>query len=198
MRTHVPLGLTLALAAGAYAQQDGRVHAGEQPPQPLRGDIHGFADPGRIRSFTQLCGRADAIVDGVVETDDSRLMPDPGRGLPIETDFRIAVNRALKGSIDTPELVVSEKGGTVGELHLIMNFPLLQRGDRYILFLYADKRPGIPPVPGLPRYQAEIFYGTFKVGEGKIRPFFRNPFEGKYTGLTSDEFAAAVAAELKH
>jgi hypothetical protein len=198
MRTLVPLGLTLALAAGAYAQQDGRVHAGEQPPQPLRGDIHGFADPGPIRSFTQLCGKADAIVDGVVETDASRLMPGPGRALPIETDFRIAVSRVLKGSIDAPELVVSEKGGTVGELHLIMNFPLLERGERYILFLYADKRPGIPPVPGLSRYEAEIFYGTFKVGEGKIQPFFRSPLEGKYTGLTPEEFAVAIAAELKH
>jgi hypothetical protein len=47
-------------------------------------------------------------------------------------------------------------GGTFGELHLIMNFPLLQRGERYVLFLYADKRPGVPPAPGLPRYKAEI------------------------------------------
>ena len=65
------------------------------------------------------------------------------------------------------------------------------------MFLYPDKRPGIPPVNGLPRYQAEIFYGTFKIESGKIQPFFGDPFEGKYTGLTLDDFAAEIAAELK-
>jgi hypothetical protein len=171
MRTLVPLGLTLALAAGAYAQQDGRVHAGEQPPQPQRGDIHGFADPGPMRSFTQLCGKADAIVDGVVETDASRLMPGPGRALSIETDFRIAVSRVLKGSIDTSELVVSEKGGTVGELHLIMNFPLLQTGNRYILFLYADKRPGVPRFPVFHDTRPRSSTGLSRAGRERFNPF---------------------------
>jgi hypothetical protein len=194
MRTLVPWGLTLALAACASAQ-NGRVRAGEEPPQPQRGEIHAIADPAPIRSFKELCGKADVIVEGVVETDASRLMP--GRATHIETDFWVAVDRVLKGSIDTPELVVSEMGGTFGELHLIMNFPLLQRGGRYVLFLYAEKRPGIPPVPGLPRYQAEIFYGTFKVVAGKIQPFLRDPFQGKYTGLTSDGFAAEITAELE-
>jgi len=42
MRTLLPWGLTLALAAGA--QQDGRVRAGEEQPQPQRGEIHAIAD----------------------------------------------------------------------------------------------------------------------------------------------------------
>ena len=121
----------------------------------------------------------------------------PGRGTHIETDFWIAVNRVLKGSVDTPRVVVSEMGGTFGELHLIMNFPLLQPRERYFLFLYADKRPGVPPIPGLPRYSAEIFYGTYKVEAGKIQTFFLDPFERKYAGLTPEAFAAEVSAELK-
>ena len=195
MRLLLNMGLLVTLEASAFAQQTGRLRAGEEPPRPLRGEIHAIADPAPLRSFKDLCDRAAAIVEGVVETDASRMMP--GRGTPIETDFWITVDRVLKGPMDTPKIVVSEMGGTFGELHLIMNFPLLQRGERYILFLYADKRPGIPPVNGLPRYEAEIFYGTFKVDAGKIRPFFNDPFEGRYTGLTPEAFAVEIAAEVK-
>jgi hypothetical protein len=88
-------------------------------------------------------------------------------------------------------------GGTFGELHLIMNFPLLQRGNRYVLFLYSENRPAVPPVPGLPRYQAEIFYGTFKVEDRKLQTFFQDPFETKFAGLTTDAFAAEVVNALK-
>ena len=189
MRVLLSLGLTLALATSA--QQDGRVRRGEQPPQPQRGELHAIADPAPIRSFKDLCGKVDAIVEGVVESDAGRSMPTH-----IETDFRVAVDRVLKGSIDTPAIVVSEMGGTVGELHLIMNFPLLQKGQRYVLFLYAEKREGVPPVPGLPRYQAQIFYGTYRVEGGRIQPFFGNRFP-EYTGLTTEAFAAEIDAELK-
>ena len=39
------VGLLVTLAASAFAQQEGRLRAGETPPQPLRGEIHGIADP---------------------------------------------------------------------------------------------------------------------------------------------------------
>jgi hypothetical protein len=99
--------------------------------------------------------------------------------------------------VDTPKIVVSEMGGTVGEARLIMNFPLLQRGEWYVLFLFADKRPGIPPIENLPRYQAEVFYGTFRVDSERISPVFRNPFEGKYSGLTLNAFTAEIAGALR-
>jgi hypothetical protein len=195
MRLPLSVALLVTVTASAFAQQAARLRAGEEPPQPLRGEIHAIADAAPLRSFKELCIRATAIVDGVVETEAPRMMP--GRSTHIETDFWTTINHVFKGSVDSPKIVVSEMGGTFGELHLIMNFPLLQRGGRYVLFLYADKRPGIPPVDGLPRYQAGIFYGTFKVEDGKIRPFFRDPFEGKYTGLTPEAFAAEIADELK-
>jgi hypothetical protein len=182
-------------AAACLAQESGRVLGGQEPPQPVRGEVRGIADPVLIRSLGELCKRVDLIVNGTVETDAARMMP--GRGVPIETDFWIKVDRVLKGSVDTDKIVVSEMGGTVGDLHLIMNFPLLQRGERYVLFLYTDKRPGIPPVPDLPRYQAEIFYGTFAVDAGYVHPVLVNSFEGKYIGMTVEVFAAEIAAELK-
>ena len=189
----IPLFLGF-LTVSAYAQQDGRVRAGETPPPPLRGEIHSIADPMVLRFFKDLCVKADAIVEGVVETAASRLMPGPAH---VETDFWIAVDRVIKGPVDLHKLVVSEMGGTYGELHLIMNYPLLETGQRYVLFLYADTRPGVPPVPGLPRFSAEIFYGTFIVDGGKLRPIVNDRFQGKYTGMTPDEFATTIAAELE-
>lgn len=185
--------LLVTCAMSVFAQEV-RSLDGEHPLL-TRGEIHAIADPVPLRSFKEQCDQANAIIEGVVENDASRLMP--GIATHIETDFRVTVGRVIKGSIATPKIVVSEMGGKVGELHLIMNFPLLQKGERYVLFLDADKRPGVPPVPGLPRYEAEIFYGTFKVDAGKIRPFFRDFYGGQYTGLTLDAFAATISAELK-
>ena len=182
-------------ADACFAQQSGRVLGGQEPPPPMRGEVQAIADPAPMRSFGELCKRVDLIVDGTVETDAARMMPS--RGVHIETDFWIKVDRVLKGSVDTDKIVVSEMGGAVGDLRLIMNFPLLQRGQRYVLLLYTDKRPGIPPVPDLPRYQAEIFYGTFFVDAGYIHPVFINSFGAKYTGMAVEVFAAEIAAELK-
>ena len=195
MRLLMRTGVLAISATSIFAQQDGRLRAGEEPPRLLRGDVHGFADPKPLRSFKSLCEKADAIVYGVVETDASRMMQ--GQGTRIETDFWIKVEGVLKGAVDTPKIVVSEMGGTFGEARLIMNFPLLQRGEWYVLFLFADKRPGIPPIENLPRYEAEIFYGTFRVDSGRISPVFGNPFEGKYNGLPLDAFTAEIAGALR-
>jgi hypothetical protein len=120
----------------------------------------------------------------------------PGRGAHIETDFRVAIDRVFKGPPDIRRIVVSEMGGAVGQLHLIMQFPLLQPGSRYVLFVYDEKRPGVPPVAGLSRYQAEIFYGTFLVSDEKLQTFFRDPFGG-FTGMTVDSFASEISAQLR-
>src|SRR6266481_3568956 len=102
MRLLLSMSLLVTLAVNAFAQQSGRLRAGEEPPRPLRGEIHAIADPAPLRSFKDLCDRAAAIVEGVVETDASRMMP--GRGTPIETDFWITVDRVLKGPMDTPKI----------------------------------------------------------------------------------------------
>jgi hypothetical protein len=190
MRVLLLLGIVTSIAA---AQQN-RVRAGEEPPLPTRGEIHVHSDPMLVRSLSELCARADAIVEGVVETDASRLMSRPS---PVETDFWIAINRVLKGSIDTSKLVASQMGGTYGELHLLTNYPMLHTGQHYFLFLNTEKRPGVPAVSGLPRYRAETFYGAFIVDNGRLRSVFNDPFQGTYTGMTPDEFAAEIAAKLK-
>jgi hypothetical protein len=167
------------------------VRAGEIPPQPLHGEVHLIADPMPLRSFKDLCEKADLIVDGVAETEASRLTSN--RAANIETDFWIAVNRVLKGPAETRKVVVSEIGGTVGDLRVIPNYRLLQRGERYILFLYTDKRTDVPKIEGLARYRDDTFYGQFHVTDGKIE----GPrTHAKYDGMTPDALAAEIMVQL--
>ena len=179
----------------ALGQETGRVRAGEQPPPPLKGEIHAIADPAPMRSFKDLCDRADMIVEGAVETDAARVMR--GRGdYRVETDFWIAVDRVLKGPSDTRRLVVSEMGGTFGELRLLMNYTLMQRGQRYVLFLYEDKSQARPPVPGLTRYQDNVFYGRYLVEDGTVRSTFPVSETAQYNGMTVDQFRAEIRKQL--
>jgi hypothetical protein len=180
--------------APSVTAQNGRLHTGEEPPLPLRGEIHTIADPAPLRSFKDLCERADMIVEGVVETDAVRRMP--GRNANIETDFWIAVNRVINGPPDTRKLVVSENGGTFGELHLVMNYPLKQPGERYILFLYADKHQDRPQIPGLVRYRDDVFYGRYLVDKGTIRLHLPESAHTQYDGMTTEAFAVEIAGQL--
>src|SRR4051812_37559435 len=97
--------MILPLALMTASGQSARPRAGEQPPQPLRGEVHFFIDPAPLRSFQQVCDKSDAIVEGVAETAAARLMPGPTAR--VETDMWIGVTRVLKGP-EMRKLVVAE------------------------------------------------------------------------------------------
>jgi hypothetical protein len=183
----------VVIAAGIAAAQESRQMVGAPPATPLKGQIHAIADPAPLRSFRDLCEHADLIVEGVVETLASRRMP--GIHGNIETDYWVAVKRVIKGPPETRKLATSELGGTFGELQVVMNYPLMQRGERYVLFLYtdtyADRRPQIP---GLARYRDDVFYGRYLVDNGKVRLNLPASDNKKYDGMTVDAFAAEIAA----
>jgi len=174
--------------------QEGKVHVGEQPPPPLRGEFRVMVDPAPLRSFQELCEKSDAVVDGVAETAAARMTP--GRGAGVETDVWIGVTRVLKGPAEMHKVVIAEAGGTFGELRVITNYPPLQRDERYILFLWKDTRPGIPPVGDLPRYRIyNMAFGEYPVEDGKIH-LAKGGFT-KYDGVSVDAFSAEIATQLK-
>jgi hypothetical protein len=99
--------VAILITSSVATAQNARLRTGEEPPRPLKGEIHAIADPAPLCSFKDLCERADMIVEGVVETDAVRRMP--GRNPNIETAFWIAVNRVIKGPCgrkDCPELKI--------------------------------------------------------------------------------------------
>jgi len=186
----------IVISAGAVAAQESRPMVGATPVAPLKGQIHAIADPAPLRSFRDLCEHADLIVEGVVETVAARRMP--GRNGNIETDYWIAVNRVIKGPPETHKLVTSELGGTFGELQVVMNYPMMQRGERYVLFLYADKYPDRPPIPGLARYRDDVFYGRYLIDNGKVHLHLPASNNKKYDGMTVEAFASEIAAQLRN
>jgi len=185
----------IVIAAGAVPAQQSRPIVGSPPVEPLKGQIHAIADPAPLRSFRDLCQHADLIVEGVVDTVAARRMP--GRNGNIETDYWIAVNRVIKGPPNTRKLVTSELGGTFGELQVVMNYPLMQRGERYVLFLYADTYADRrPQIPGLARYRDDVFYGRYLIDNGKVHLHLPASDNKKYDGMTVEAFASEIAAQL--
>lgn len=184
----------VVIAAGAVPAQDTRPIVGSPPVAPLKGQIHAIADPAPLRSFKDLCEHADLIVEGVIETVASRRMP--GRNGNIETDYWIAVNRVIKGPPETRKVVTSELGGTFGELQVVMNYPLMQRGERYVLFLYADTYAGRPRIPGLTRFRDDVFYGRYLIANGKVHLNLPASDNKEYDGMTVEAFASEIAAQL--
>src|SRR6266436_1777419 len=91
MRKRICIGIILPVVLTTASGQSGRPRAGEQPPQPLRGEIHFFADSAPLRSFQEVCEKSDAIVEGMAETAAARLMP--GQMARVETDMWIGVTR---------------------------------------------------------------------------------------------------------
>lgn len=194
MRIGLWIGIILPAVMIPAPGQNARLRAGEEAPQPLRGEVHFFADPAPLRSFQELCEKSDAIVEGVVETAAARMIL-PSRMARVETDAWIGVTLVLKGP-NARKVVVAEDGGTFGELRMIGNYPLMQRDERYILFLWKDTRPGIPPIEDLPRYRIyNIAFGKYPVDHGKIH--LANGGFAQYNGATVDAFSAEIAAQLK-
>jgi hypothetical protein len=186
--------LALLLPMMAVGQPTGRLKAGEEPPYPLKGDMHAIADPAPLRSFKDLCDRVAMIVEGVVETDAARQVSGPNA--KIETDFWIAVDRVFKGPPEARRLVTSEMGGTFGEARLLMNYPLMRRGERYILFLYKNNSPDRPPVADLMRYTDDVFYGRFLIEDGTVR--LNSPYSSSlpYNGTPVEAFRRAILMQL--
>src|SRR5579871_6446882 len=154
MRTLVWIGIVPVLAIAAIAQgQTGRVRAGEVPPQPLHGEVHSFYDAIMVGvSLKSLCDGSDVIVEGSVETSVGRQV-GTWPNSRIETDLWVSITRVLKGPEKLSKLVVSEKGGALGDYReIVENRRAMQPGERYILLLQSDGRPGIPEIPGLARY----------------------------------------------
>jgi hypothetical protein len=122
-------------------------------------------------TLADLVDQSPLTVEGTVESSllPSR-QPDAARHpTHIETDAVFLIDKFIKGSLPGHKIVIAEHGGTVGQLRINTGEPLLQRGDRMILFLQPDNRGFLKPIAGMPRYTVVgAWNGKFKVEKGKI------------------------------
>jgi hypothetical protein len=81
-----------------------------------------------------LVGSADLVVVARVVRSESRIRSDGA----LVTDYRLAVESALKGSTDVDTIVVSEFGGNAnGMIHIIPGSATYETGSRVVAFLIA-------------------------------------------------------------
>jgi len=86
---------------------------------------------------------ADFVIMGTVIDSTSRW---DQRGVMIFTDYTIQVEKNISGD-SPPVVVMSFAGGTVGEKTIIVtDTPVLEKGEKYILFSYEQGKYSVPVV----------------------------------------------------
>ena len=135
------------------------------------------------QSLKQLTDMSSLIIEGVV----SNVMPPRGEGHE-ETDSVINIVQTFKGSAGASAIVIAQSGGKGTD---IVQYALVQPGERYILFLLPDDRKALPSVAGLKRYDVTAAWaGLLFVGtDGLIHtdPKYHDPLRKKYEGKSKAE-----------
>ncbi len=163
--------------------------SGREPPPPPASPTNRVTftlslAPGNVPgSFEELCDSSILIVEAYVQSilaprQNVRYPPSvqllQERSFPIfrylETDAILRVSQVLKGPESIRQVVVSQKGGVVGPYaELPIQYNLMQRGERYILFLSDETQAGLPDVTGIPRYALNgSWTGMFRINESGV------------------------------
>jgi len=173
--------------------------AQDTPKSPAMRIHRGISEVVEPSALDEMGFFASLIVEGVVEADSAKR-----RGSGVETDFRIAVTRVLKGSADTKELTVWQFGGALDDdEYIIRSHPLLQRGERYVLFVRSDPQTHLPNGVNRPLEHA-LVWGIFNVRDGKVyrhidppsRPEYDTPSRREFDGMSLADFEAAIEKAL--
>jgi|WetSurMetagenome_2_1015567.scaffolds.fasta_scaffold327869_1 hypothetical protein len=97
---------------------------------------------GIYGTFDELILHSGLIIDGTVEEALPSVRSDPDNPVSLRTFSRISVNKVIKGKLPEGEksVALAETGGNSKGYEVgIKELPLVQSGNRYILFLYPFK-----------------------------------------------------------
>jgi hypothetical protein len=101
-------------------------------------------------SLAEMKNTADAVIDGVV-VGSSTSVGGHDCGL-IYTTYTIGVGTRIKGHVQGSFIKVLQTGGIIGSSKQeVTDDPLMQTGDRVILFLHLDSQSGIYGILGGPQ-----------------------------------------------
>jgi hypothetical protein len=208
------------VAPGA-AEPSPRPTPGFTAPDPSGGEPPPAPPPNRITftlslaagylpgSVEELCDSSIFIVDADVQAilpPGQNLRYPPGvqllqnRSFPLfrylETDAILRVRQVLKGPESVRQVVISQKGGAVGPYtELPSQYNLMQRGERYILFLTDEPRPDLPDVDGIPRYALNgAWTGMFRIDESGVHlsPDTADGIRQQFDGGSSQDVITAI------
>lgn len=183
MKTH-RIGIALIIASlNLGAQSQPAKHGPLYPPGQPHGGGQLIVDVMPVpQSLKDLTDMSSLIIEGVVE----KVMPArQGSGQTWEeTDSVINIVQTFKGVSAGTAIAIAQMGGKGTD---IVQYSLVQPGERYILFLSPDDRRALPSVEGLKRYDITAAWaGLLLVGadglmhtDPKYRDRLRKTFEGK-------------------
>jgi hypothetical protein len=129
--------------------------------QPVPRDIRSFTLPPGVyamsdevmdppRDMDDVIRAADIIIDGTVITTFPSINLSPTEPGQVETDSLIGVRQVIRGQVPQSQIVLVESGGTQGQWRFVTRGnPLVKPSERYILFLYADRRKDVPNGVGI-------------------------------------------------
>jgi hypothetical protein len=169
----------------------------DRPKFPLKGEIHSIAEPIEWgQTLSDLTRKSELIAEGVVERSLASRQPSPGMPFHMETDAVFAISRHIKGLAKFPRVLVAENGGTVGELKVTTQEPIMQQGDHMVLFLQPDHRTNPNASTTLPGYIViGVWNGKFKIENGKISvPPHSMPDLRSHQNQNPDSFLRTVSA----
>ena len=164
------------------------------PPPPPTGITFGlsFALGYMPGSFEELCDSSVLIVEAHVL---SVLAPTENLRY-LETDSILSVDRVLKGPESIRQVVISQKGGVLGQYRqLPYQYNLMQQGEHYILFLTEETETNLPDVAGIPRYALTgSWTGIFQIDDSGVHlsPGAADVIREQFEGRSSQDVIAAI------
>lgn len=164
------------------------------PPPPTTGITFGLAlSLGNVPgSFEELCDSSVLIVEAHVQ---SVLAPTENLRY-FETDSVLSVDRVLKGPESIRQVVISQKGGVLGQFRQLPHqYDLMQPGEHYILFLADETETHLPDVAGIPRYALNgAWTGMFRIDESGVHlsPDTADVIREQFDGRSSDDMITGI------
>ena len=113
-----------------------------------------------------------------------------------ETDSVLSVDRVLKGPESIRQVVISQKGGVLGQFRQLPHqYDLMQPGEHYILFLADETETHLPDVAGIPRYALNgAWTGMFRIDESGVHlsPDTADVIREQFDGRSSDDMITGI------
>jgi hypothetical protein len=189
----------MLLGIGFSALAQNRATATTPHPDLGKAIVH-IAPSFTPQSIADLVRKAGLVVEGIVDNAGESRLVQPADPASVETEFLVNVAGVLKGDTKPARIVVAQMGGVHGSLVVTpAEDAHMRQGERYILFLTRDDRPGLEQISGLPRFLVTgVWSGRFKIGDGRITLDERAPaglkkHNGQPKSAFIDEIRRAVA-----
>lgn len=172
MNTTRPLVIFLATSFVLLAQEPtrarARVPAGEPFPTTGTADYIVTPNPKDIpATLKALVEMSALVIEGTVVRSLPSREPEPRI---FHTDAVVQVDELIKGNVAARQILVSQLGGaSIGMSMRPVQYTLLEKGERYILFLKPEPSGLSGPVQGKDRFVVSgVWSGLFRSDNGTM------------------------------